>query len=320
MKIASRTLSAILSVIAMVSSLAAQVGAGRGTGGSMTVTGGWTGTLDCLQCTVHLSPSGTWVEFGAEPVVRVASDKASVFLDGDVLIAVDDMLITTPAGARRTANLGGVASRFTVRRNGREVVLVIPRHFQWKYDTTGTGKSGDGAYRGSFEPIRPPLPTAGGSSVIGMQIGSFGFNDLPAYTYARPDPMSAFGTTSKPLASTEDSTARLNTADMSLNTTRGWLGIALDCLRCTADRVDLSSHIPPVHFTTPPRVVAVEPGAAAAAGFRVGDVIRTIDGKQMASPGGAARFSNMQGGERVVFGVERGKQLITLTLVVPKPY
>ena len=128
MKIANRTLSAVVSTIAMVSSLPAQVGAGRGTGGSMTVTGGWTGTLDCMQCTVHLSPAGTWVEFGVEPIVRVTSEKANVFLDGDVLIAADNMLITTPAGARRMANLGGVAS------NSRFVAMA--RRWSWSSHDT----------------------------------------------------------------------------------------------------------------------------------------------------------------------------------------
>ena len=77
---------------------------------------GWAGALECLQCTIHLSPTGTWVEFGAEPIVRGKSADGGVLMEGDVLVAVDDMLITTPAGARRLANLGGQPTRLTIRR------------------------------------------------------------------------------------------------------------------------------------------------------------------------------------------------------------
>lgn len=106
---------------------------------------------------------------------------------------------------------------------------------------------------------------------------------------------------------------------MNLTNTRGWLGLALDCLRCTVDRVDRTARDSSLRFTTPPRVVAVEPGAAAEAGFRVDDVIRSIDGFPMISAAGARRFSTMRASERVNFVVERGKNLVELRLVVPKP-
>jgi S1-C subfamily serine protease len=112
---------------------------------------------------------------------------------------------------------------------------------------------------------------------------------------------------------------RPSPVEMNLNTTRGWLGLALDCLRCTVDRVDRTAHDSSLRFTTPPRVVAVEPGAAEQAGFRRGDVIRSIDGFPMISAEGARRFSSMRAGERVNFVVERGKDLVDLRLLVPRP-
>jgi membrane-associated protease RseP (regulator of RpoE activity) len=114
-----------------------------------------------------------------------------------------------------------------------------------------------------------------------------------------------------------DSLARPDTTEMNLATTRGWLGLALDCLRCTVDREDHSSRDGTVHFTTPPKVVAVEPGAAELAGFRSGDIVRTIDGLAMTTIEGAQRFSTLRAGERVNFVVERGKNLVVLRLVVP---
>lgn len=443
--IATLRWTTLAAMAAMFGSASAQVGgvsgagaAGRGGRGNATaISGRWIGTLECIQCTVHLSPSETWVEFGAEPVVRGITADGGALIDGDVLLAVDGVLITTPAGGRRLSASVTAAqpTRFTIRRNGRQMDVAVPQHIRWSVDSTGrrvfasqsdsvtivTREARDSVLRAAGWQF-----AAGSNGVLGWQIGTLGFTDQPVRTATTPEGATALlkrptaaasdsavrslpnplyltsrsdtslnatsirfinvptggtlrlyttdGTLIRMLANNResgaavpwnvrdrngllvpggtyyfnmesagtsytgrlvivdslrrsseagqspDSTARVNTADMSLNTTRGWLGFALDCLRCTADRIDPSSKIPPVHFTTPPRVVAVEPGPASAAGFKVGDVIRTIDGKQMASPAGATRFSTMQGGERVQFGVERGRQLITLTLVVPKPY
>ena len=64
--------------------------------------------------------------------------------------------------------------------------------------------------------------------------------------------------------------------------------------------------------------VEPRPSAAALAGFKAGDVIRTIDGKAMTSTEGAKRFSTMRTGERVTFVVDRGGTPVELRLLVPE--
>jgi hypothetical protein len=219
----------------------------------------WAATLDCMQCVVHISAAGMWVEFGAEPVFRgMAAGGAR--LNGDVLVSVEGLLITTVAGARRLAQLGTHPLLLTVRRAGHELDLVFPQPIKWKFGTND-------------------------SIVVGFS------------------------------AASSDSTTQRT--EMNFATTRGWLGIALDCLRCTVDREDHSSRDRTIRFTTPPKVVAVEPGAASLAGFAAGDVIRTIDGYPMISAKGAERFSTLRPGQRVKFVVERRGTLVLLRLLVP---
>ena len=220
---------------------------------------GWTGALECVRCIVHVESTGTWVEFGAEPVIR-GPRSGDGPMDGDVLVAVGGQLITTPAGGRRLARPGTPAPIITVRRDGHEIDYVYPQSAS--------------------------LTFVSADSIIAQFPGD---------------------------------SAAVHRTDMNFTTTRGWLGIALDCLRCSVDRVDRTARDSSLRFTTPPRVVAVEPGAAQQAGFRTGDIIRTIDGLSMISAEGARRFSTMRAGERVNFVVERGRDLVDLRLLVPKP-
>jgi hypothetical protein len=223
---------------------------------------GWTGSLECVRCIVHVESTGTWVEFGGEPVIRGPRSGEGP-LDGDVLVAVGGLLITTPAGGRRLTQPGTLAPMLRIRRGEHEIDFIYPEHTVWTFvDADSTS----------------------------MKVHS----------------SDASG----------DSTAQHT--DMNFATTRGWLGIALDCLRCTVDREDHSSRDGTIRFTTPPKVVAVEPGAASLAGFATGDVIRTIDGYPMISAKGAERFTTLRPGQRVNFVVERHGTLVTLRLLVPR--
>ena len=57
--------------------------------------------IECLQCTVHNSAEGRWVEYGAEPVIRGMNRARTGIEAGDVLVAIDGKLITTQAGGQR---------------------------------------------------------------------------------------------------------------------------------------------------------------------------------------------------------------------------
>lgn len=140
----------------------------------------------------------------------------------------------------------------------------------------------------------------------------------------------ARGSVSATKATVQDSSAARPVV-MDREMTRGWLGIALSCERCSLDGLDHTSSNKEKLFTTPPRVIAVDPIAGLVSGFKVGDVIRSIDGLAMTSPEGGARFSTLRAGERVKFVVERFdnsagaayqptgvSRLMTLNLLVPK--
>jgi regulator of sigma E protease len=65
--------------------------------------------------------------------------------------------------------------------------------------------------------------------------------------------------------------------------------------------------------STSPRVDAVQPGsAAAAAGFQPGDLVLTIDGKQIDSFSDMQQIVSTSAGETLVFEVERGGTRVTL--------
>jgi hypothetical protein len=152
MTITTRTIrwATIALVIGFTGSAAAQSGGrgiGRGAGsgaagaigsGGRGTSAGWAGSFECVQCTIHFSTSGTWVEFGTEPVVRGMSADGGVLLDGDVIVAVDGILITTSAGGRRFAAIdASEPTRLTVRRNGRQVDVTVPHNVTWAVDRNG---------------------------------------------------------------------------------------------------------------------------------------------------------------------------------------
>jgi len=368
--------------------LPCQTGVGREFGRG-TLTAGWSGVLDCLQCSVHLSPTGTWVEFGAEPVVRGVGGDGNVLANGDVLVAVDNLLITTAAAGRRIANLDGTPGRFTIRRGGKEMVLMVPRHFEWQFglndqsgflpDAAPPHPVPDPFYLGAppdssgapaeIRFVNVPrgatvrIYTSGGVLVRILQAGP-----TPATTAVRWDlhnrnnqlvssgvyyydveangksttgkltivsnsgetvlPPGAAALLKRPAL---QDTAPASPILMDRETTRGWLGIALSCERCSLDGLDHTSSNKQRLFTTPPFVMAVDVIGAAQNRFKIGDVIRSIDGLSMTSPEGGTRFSNLKAGERVRFVVERRddkpgtiydptgvNRLVTLEFLVPK--
>jgi S1-C subfamily serine protease len=298
-------LATALLIAGAPSSLLAQTNPAPGGSSAASASGRassvWAATLDCMQCVVHISAGGMWVEFGAEPVFR--GMHGGSLLNGDVLVAVEGLLITTAAGARRLAQAADHPVLLTIRRNGHELDVVVAKPISWKFadDSTVAGFSAKSSTlpNGTIRTIR---------------------NNGRDTTYtvgnrSRSDSAGASALSSR--SPVQDSVAR--PVLMDRETTRGWLGIALDCLRCTVDRTDRSARDSSLRFTTPPQVVAVEPGVAQQAGFRVGDIIRTIDGLSMITVEGARRFSTMRAGERVNFVVERGKNLVQLRLWVPQP-
>ena len=84
------------------------------------------------SCSVNLrSGRGYAHDFSTEPLIRgirPGSPSTGKLKTGDILIAIDGVLITTREGGRRLANLRpGVAVTLRVRRDGREMdIAVVP--------------------------------------------------------------------------------------------------------------------------------------------------------------------------------------------------
>jgi S1-C subfamily serine protease len=84
------------------------------------------------SCSVNMRRDRGYVHnFSIEPQIRAirpGSPSAGRLQDGDILIAVDGVLITTLEGGRRLANLKpGVPVTLRIRRNGREMdTTVVP--------------------------------------------------------------------------------------------------------------------------------------------------------------------------------------------------
>jgi membrane-associated protease RseP (regulator of RpoE activity) len=92
-------------------------------------------SLVCVSgsCAVNMWTGKEYVhEFSTEPRIRGLSPRgpsAGKLEDGDIIIAIDDVLITTREGGRRLANLEpGVRVTLRIRRDGEEMdVELVPR-------------------------------------------------------------------------------------------------------------------------------------------------------------------------------------------------
>jgi len=102
---------------------------GRAQGGDLGLRG-VACTGPAAACAIHVDDDGDRRhEFSVEPVVtEVAEGSAAAgrIVTGDVLVAVDGLLITTAEGGRRLANLStGQPVAVRLRRQGRTVEVVL---------------------------------------------------------------------------------------------------------------------------------------------------------------------------------------------------
>jgi hypothetical protein len=215
-----RGLGTVLMIV-MAAAARAQGGGGLGSNASPAR---WNTAIECLQCTIHLTSAGSWAEFGTEPIIR-GSSADGVFLDGDVIVAVDGRLITTAAGGTALAFAVQNTAQLTIRRNGKQFDVIVPQNIRWSTDASGrlvfasakdsavaVGKWRrdaeaaqaylDGAASVNRSAGEPGVTAAqarlhvaqariGAARVApggaGFQIGAFGFTGQPVYTITLPD-------------------------------------------------------------------------------------------------------------------------------------
>lgn len=226
---------------------------------------------------VTIGPDGARaVEFRTEPEirrVRAGGPADGRLRRGDILVRIDGNLVTTPAGWRALESVEpGDRVSLGIRRDGREQSVRITADAYCRPRPPAPRAP---------RPGRAPLPRAAPDAARP------GLPPLPAL----PDPPRA------PAPSA---------AIFGLE-----LGFSFQCERCYGRMPGsgVRSGERPIRweFHEPPVVGSVLPGGPAhEAGIRSGDVLTTVDGASITSEDGWRRFSEIEPGTPVRFGVDRG--------------
>ena len=280
-----------------------------------TCSEGWSslGALGITEfncdCTFDRNADPAW-RFRGEPQIRAISSSGPAtgrLRVGDVLVAVDGMLITTRAAGARLARIRpGVPLILTIRRGNREMeVRLVPDE-------------------PCEQPVVPASPAA------------------PVATRSTPTPRPPRMTTAAPSARAP-ATAMPTPAPPLPPGSGAWFGFGISCHNCEMNvtnysdieraeeelraliaRSDRGSESQEVrsararlrnlrrentswHFSEYPSLFSVDPGSPAhEAGLRRGDVLIKIDGVSLTSVDGAHRFSQVEPGQTVSFTYRRG--------------
>jgi hypothetical protein len=290
-----------------------------------TCSEGWS-TLGALgisefscDCTFDSNGNPAW-RFRGEPEIKSISSNgpaAGRLRVGDVLVAIDGMLITTRAAGARLAHLEpGEPLTLTVRRGNREIeVRITPDE---PCDPPTPPPAAPVATPADVPTPRPPVATARGGVPV------------PRAPRATTVPGGRLVPPSAPTPPLPASSG-------------AWFGFGISChncemnvtnysdieraeeeLRVLIDRTDRDNDSPEVRaarvrvrnlrkantrwrFSEYPTLFSVDPGSPAAdAGLRRGDVLLRIDGKSLLTAEGAGRFIEVEPGESVAFTYRRG--------------
>lgn len=266
------------------------------------------GEYHCVGGTCEINEPGDPYAhtFTTEPRLRdIDPDgpSAGKLQSGDVLVAVDGVLITTPEGGRRLGGLApGQQSRFTVRRDGRlHEVRIVPER---SCELPDLEVSMDERYRLALEEysgqvgqrrLRGPLATRLRSDSMVV------FSDSLAvsYSYLRPDSL-RLG--QLPIAYTLLGTHLRETQP------RVEFGLELTCGDC-----GWTGGLHMRRFSTEefPVVESVEKGGPAdEAGILPGDVLISVAGKAITSRSGGEALGSLEAGETVRLEIRRGDRII----------
>jgi len=269
----------------------------------------------CSDCLYHYDRGEdrwSWY-FRAEPkITDVKRDGPSRgrLRSGDVIVALDGMLITTPRAGERMANLiPGRATEVTVRRNGRQVPYAV---------------TPDPRCRKSNPSPTPPLAPVAATPAIGP------LPPIPALVPKAPTPplpptsltRSWFGFG---LSCDECTLARIRGEDLEEARTRYVRAVRRHA--SASERAALRARVEALEeggyrwtFHTPPRLYSVDPdGPADRAGLRRGDVLTHIDGVSLTSEAGGTRLAQVRPGQRVSLVYRRGDAVRTTSIRAAEP-
>ncbi|MEP7325484.1 MAG: PDZ domain-containing protein, partial [Gemmatimonadota bacterium] len=232
------------------------------------------------DCTVTYRETDdiSWIFRGEPTVTGIAEDgpASGKLRRGDVIVAIDGLLITTRAAGEKVASLKeGQAVALTVRRNGR----VLEVQIRASDDCTTPGLVPAIASAPAAAPARPgamtPLPTAP----------------------IRPPRLS--GTTVPSIAAAPAAIPAIPPAPE--NPLTAWFGFGISCHNCRVRPGGIWE------FSEYPTLYSVDPDSPAEkAGLRRGDVLMKIDGADLLTADGVRRFGNIDPGQTVTWSFRRG--------------
>lgn len=248
-----------------------------------------------------------WV-FQAEPkILKVdplgpASGKLK---PGDVIVAIDDMPITTHKAGRR---FGSVAPdepvKLSVRRHGHVITVeitpraVCPEDHPMQLDSIG------------ISAVEKELVAVSEALEALSKLPELDLSEMPEL----PDlPELA----ELPMVALEDLPPL---PPITIFRSRAWFGMSLTCDGCSITRSDDGETVR-WRFDKPPKIRSIEKeGPAAEAGLEKGDVITHVDGIKIDTEEGGERFSAIEPGDTVTWTVRRdGKTRTVRTAAMARP-
>jgi C-terminal processing protease CtpA/Prc len=228
------------------------------------------GFASCHGCASVLVRNGVPMpRFWGQPAlhqIRADGPAAGRIMEGDTLIAVDGIAIATDSAAIRLGTYRSAPVRLTLRRNGAERTVSVTAS-RVCVSTTSTERRGLDLTGGMHLAIEPREQIRLGDSALAYDRAARVLHDR------------VYG----------ELTQRYASPLASFMSARGPLGLGIQCGQCFYVRLgDRWAW----RFSDYPVVSSVEPGSAAArAGLRRGDELRTVDNVAITSAEGGDRFT-----------------------------
>jgi membrane-associated protease RseP (regulator of RpoE activity) len=259
--------------------------AGQGGCGAQPARGHLGVRIAC-DCTVNSAPSDArpWRFRSAILVdaVEEGGPAAGVLRPGDVIMAIDGVLVTEEEGARRLWEVRpGASARLSIERDGRRMDVTLRAAAICADDRRAIGSYA-------------PAVAAGG--------------EIPASAPAQPTP-------APPAVPGEPSSTPVPVPTTPDLQPEGWLGFGLACNRCGWAR-EGGDTAPYWESEAEPILYTVQPGSPAArAGLRDGDVLVRVGAHPITSREGGRALGAVRPDERLPLRVRRDGRVMDVVLV-----
>jgi hypothetical protein len=236
--------------------------------------------------------------FGREPVLEgIRGPGVGRLEEGDLLVSVDGIAITTEEGGRRFSDIRpGDRVRLGVRRDGRI------------QDVTLT--AGERCMRRPTPPRPPAPPRPVSERILGRPV----LPDAPPapsrLPSAQPRPPAAPAPPAPAAVPRPPAAPAPPAPPAPPRPPEGWFGFGISCRDCGIHEADGRATF---RFGAPPSLMSVEPGTPAArAGLRRGDLLTHVDGASITTPEGWRRFGAARPGQTVRLTYTRDGQARTV--------